>query len=55
MAKNPDLQPEVPTGPLVEGTAAKETNTAPKSAGPPLKAEGKADAKAPEAPAAATK
>ena len=34
-AANPDLQPEAPTGPLVEGAGAKATNQAEKPAGAP--------------------
>ena len=33
IAKNPDLQPEVPSGPLVEGAGAKGTNKAEKPEG----------------------
>tara|TARA_B110000285_G_C14860371_1_gene484265 strand:- start:164 stop:583 length:420 start_codon:yes stop_codon:yes gene_type:complete len=35
IAANPDLQPEVPTGPLVEGAGAKGGNSAAKTEGTP--------------------
>ena len=46
------MQPEVPTGPLVQGAAAAETNAAPKTAGT---AEPEVVAKGVDAARAATK